>query len=529
MSGHPELLLSDGESEHPVSHTEVTALLQDSNVLSVQPFLRSSNAIKIIKSGRFITAIFFAGTSIIAVMAVPYLTMRSVYYITTRDASASFHEIMRSNNLLFWLFGPTVSILATIAIAPFNMYNAYTLINDMDSQKLKQLATPKGLLKTLLQFWMLLSGIVNGYNTSLAFRDVIGQHTPLENFAHHVAVFIAVIFAGIGDSKTLSHYIYTETTRDLRRLGRGINRVTSFIPESRYSLFSCLSDRARLRNKKLQKIKFALDDLHEICQLGLSYEQLEQFSHVVQRGISVEDNATIQQYFQLLQQGFPKARFVGSEIVGSLFSLLWAYFGNRNSLEYAYVGAESFLNYCGVTNNLVILLLCSFSAFSAFMVGSFLSFFLIRDLFFRELFKSKQFAGIGSIFERVVLPTIPALCMGLVNVILTIMNPQLNPIEMIITATAAVVGATVVSRYGIDNGVRELRGKKDLRRILANVGPALMENIQRMDDEKLSLFYQQIEPFISEFHIFNRRVVNDQARDKNISENNVMTMIGLDT
>ncbi|MGK2864920.1 MAG: hypothetical protein ACSLE0_23510, partial [Chitinophagaceae bacterium] len=90
-----------------IDHTAV-------NLLNEQ---HSRNCISFKKS----VALVATGASVIAVLPVPYLVARSVFYLITRQSEFTFQEMVQQGNVTFWIFGPMAALMATIAIAPFNM------------------------------------------------------------------------------------------------------------------------------------------------------------------------------------------------------------------------------------------------------------------------------------------------------------------------------------------------------------------------------------------------------------------------
>ena len=55
-------------------------------------------------------AIVFSGLSVIAVLPVPYLTLRSISFLVTQQSDLTFNQMMHSDNSWFWFFGPLTAV-----------------------------------------------------------------------------------------------------------------------------------------------------------------------------------------------------------------------------------------------------------------------------------------------------------------------------------------------------------------------------------------------------------------------------------
>jgi hypothetical protein len=503
------------------SQSVIFSLLQDEQALpQILPSGADRVSVAIVpenasqKLNRF-AAIIFSGVSVIAVLPVPYLTLRSISLIVTKKFDLTFSQIMHSDNVCFWIFGPLTSILATLAIAPFNMYNTYKIVRAIDCSKLKKACTVTNGLKTALRLGLMVSGSVNGYNMSVGFHDIFTQESIGAVIAHHSVVTIGVLVAGASEARVVTSFFFKEIPRDLRYMRRGLRKAGKAITVEPSALPLLQSSRSK-RKMILRKLQESSDDLGFICQLGLTAEQVKSFGKIFEQGLEVSERAKVLKYFELLKNDFPVGRFIGSEVVGSILSGVWAYFGNLNVLELAYNGLEGFLEYCGLSAGLLMRLICKTGSYVAYGSSALLSFFLIRDLFFRELFKRESISGVSAFIKRILLPSIPALSYGLLNVILTFLNKSLGPAEIVMVASAAVVGATVVSRYGIDNGVREMTGITDLRRTLANLAPLSMEQFREMDNEQLFAIYDGIKGMLNEIHVMAREHIAQEPEDEAI-------------
>ncbi len=433
--------------------------------------------------------VVFSGSvmAVIAVAVVPYLVMNSVYYLSTHEKTFTFQEMMHSSNAVFWVFGPLTSILATLAIAPFNIYNTYKTIKAVMQQN-KHCMTPCNVLKTVAGIIFLSSGSVNGYNTNAAYRAVISDSRKTVNhlFCGSVTA-IATIFAGLSDARVVIVYFGEDLPRDYRYLKRGVQHSLQKMGCAKQSATSYQSlDRFAL----LEKLQKKLDDFRMISLLALTSREIQAHRSLILQTQWIYDTLSSEAfltYKQLMNKPFPLQRYILSDVVGTGLSATLAYYGNMNVVNYAYLAIITFLEYCELpTDSRITHGFATTFSYIGYVIGMFLSFFLIRDVFFRDISKTIIRADftLRNILTTL-LPLFPAFSFGLLNVILTILNDELSSQDTILVSCAAIIGATVVSRYGIQGGLEEFRGKRDLRRELAGIPNLMMEHYKTLDGDQL--------------------------------------------
>lgn len=457
-------------------------------------------------------AVTAAGISIIAVFAVPFLVMRSVFFLATRAENFTFEEMVNDNEVVFWIFGPSTALLATIAIAPFNMYNAYkTVIN---IQLTKKAFKYPALLRMLSGIFLTFSGAVNGYNTNFTIDDIWPRDSLAKSVLKYPIVSIGVLFAGVSDARVFLDYLIKDLTKDWRYLKRG-SRIAYDIAKKRLPFFHNYQKiplpHKITRKDLLQQIRVNLDDLRTIILLALTDTEINQLKELHEDRSWMHDinSPDAQRYLQLFSKQFPMGRFFGSEIFGSTISGLWAYYGNKNTYEYTFKAVSSFLIYCGLrAENLFLLFTSSITSVMAYITGFFVSFFLIRDLFFRDIFKATTWAEFKQRLPKLLIPLIPALSFGLLNVILSVLNNSLSPLEKVIVSCSAIIGATVVTRYGIEGGIEQIRNRPNVRRELANITDELMIQFSSLGFEEL----QQINDKIAQI----KNSLNEMAKRDNV-------------
>lgn len=439
-----------------------------------------------LKKGLAVTA---AGTSVIAVAAVPYLVLRSVFFLTTKKENFTFEEMIHTNETVFWIFGPMTALLATVAIAPFNMYNAYDTV--VQIRPTSQGLRCSNFMRMISAFFLTFTGSVNGYNTYHALNDVV-QNPTVKQVLQYPLVTISVIFAGVSDARVFLVYLSRDIPTDWRYLSRGVKQLANLAKQN-ISLFRNSSrgrDRLMELTKKnlLNAIRNTLDDLRMKILLQLSDTDISRLKYLCEdrQWIAEQSSVEFQKYMTIAAVKFPLARFIGSEVFGSTISGLLAYYGNQNTYAYTALAVNSFLEYCFATNENSFLNFISGSiSVISYFTGFFVSFFLIRDLFFRDIFKTTTKEDLKNRLPQLIIPLIPAFSFGLLNVILTALNENLSPVDKVLVALAAIMGATVVTRYGIEGGIEQIRGRPNVRRELAGITDTLMERFVSLPYEEL--------------------------------------------
>jgi hypothetical protein len=445
-------------------------------------------------------AIAATATSVIAVMPVPYLVLRSVFYLVTRNSQFTFKEMIITNRVVFWVFGPASAILATVAIAPFNMVNAYNTV--INIQFTREGMHGRTFLKMLSGFFLTFTGAVNAYNINYALNDILQNHNTTKKILSIPCVSVGFLFAGISDARVFLIYSVKEIPQDYRYVKRGLKTSANQIMTcSFFKTQPVIHTTEKLtRRELLDQLRSKLDDLRIIILLSLTDIEINQFKHLPDASQWVNDrnSAEFKQYIQIFNKRFPWGRFLGSEVLGSTLSGLFGYYGNKNTYEYTYKALSDFLVYCGLSSENYFLLFSGYaSAIISYITGFLVSFFLIRDLFFRDLFKITSLDEFKQRLPKLLISLIPALSFGLLNVILTALNDSLSPINKIIVSCAAVIGATVVTRYGIEGGIDQLRNSPNIRRELANITDKLMNSFIFLNYEELREINTQFSKIIN--------------------------------
>jgi hypothetical protein len=462
-----------------VEEIEVQPLMQR-NVAVHVPTTLSTQAITTRQVVKKILALSGSCISIVAVLPVPYLVARSVYYLLTKEERFTFAEMIRTNKLEFWLLGPATAGLATIAIAPFNAYNTYkTIANCELDQRCLSLGR---LISGLGGLLFLSSGMVNGYNMNYLCNDVIPYDSLAKRIAQYSLVSIGILFAGISEGRATLSYLQQDVPYRLRYVKRGINCSVSGI-----GLFR-MSNQQPARKQLLAKLQAKLDDVKTICLLGLTDTELMQYAHLIDELKQVDTLArpALIELLAMSKKPFPSIRFACSEIIGTGLAGGLAYLGNQNVLNYAHEALVEFEHFCGLADDNILLQIINFVLPKlGYTVGFMLSLFLIQDLFFRDVLKATTGKEFLQRFFKLIIPLFPAFSFGLLNVILTALNTHLSPMEKTLVSLAAIIGATVVSRYGIEGGIEEVLGRGNPRRELANLTTSVMEKLQRWDRGQL--------------------------------------------
>lgn len=459
-----------------------------------QPFTQINNTaperpilLTLANSLKQILALSGAGISVVAVLPVPYLVLRSVYFLFSQEEQFSFAEMWQANKIGFWLLGPATASLAMIAIAPFNAYNTYKTIAHTELNR--HCLSLKQLLISLGGLLFLSSGMVNGYNMNFLCNDVLPYDSVAKRMAQYSLVSIGTLFAGISEGKATLAYLQQDLPYRFRYVKRSLHWGGS-----RIGLFGT-TNRQPSYQQLLTQLQAKLDDVKTICLLGLTDTELKQYTYLIDElkpDHSLKRDALID-LLMISKKPFPKLRFIGSELVGTMLAAGLAYLGNQNVLNYAHAALVTFEHFCGLDDANILLQIINFSLPKiGYIVGFMLSLFLIQDLFFRDILKattSKEW--LQNSFKLLFL--IPAFSYGLLNVILTALNTTLSPIEKILVALAAIIGATVVSRYGIEGSCEEILGRGRPRRELANLTSKVAEQLIKLDYRQLLGLNQYLE------------------------------------
>lgn len=479
-------MFSRGVKMHKLSSEEgLRNPVTGQQILQVQHFSESNDK----KSNTCNKLIIFSGAilSVVAVAPVPYLVLRSVYYLTSKEKKFTFNEIMHTSDAVFWAFGPLAAFLATLAIAPFNVYNTHKTIKQA-FKKYGSYFTPVNLIKTAAGIVFLSSGSVNGYNTNAAIKDVItsSDSIPSQIF-RDFNVFIATTLAGLADARVVMVYLTQDIPRDYRYLCRGL----SYLLRKSSPRLIINNSYARIdRVVLLKKLRQKFDDFHNIALLGLTNAEIQANKRLIDSTEWIVQNVSeeLTQYIDLMNRHrFPKKRFLISDGLGSIASAAMTYYGNLNVVNYAYLAITQFFDYCHLPKQRPESnAFANIFSYVGYIIGMLVGFFLIRDLFFRDVCKNIIKSDL-TLRKAVIalLPLIPAFSYGLLNVILTISNDSLSSDETILISCAAILGATVVSRYGIEGGLEEFRGHRNLRRELAALPDKMMKHYETLEMEDL--------------------------------------------
>ncbi len=433
-------------------------LLEDSSVLEERSPRENRGSTMLNMRFVLMPAVLF---SIIAVLPVPYLVFKSIYLLTHHNEEDSFHEMIKTNNILFWAFGPLASLLATLAVAPFNIYNTYKTVVDfrgnqfsMRSLNLRQIPY---LVVRALAFSF---GVVNGYNMALAYNDVVISRSLFSTIFRAFVVGVATIFAGL-DSRVVFDKFKQEAPQD----GRYAKRAVRFIA-AKCSLFSPVpSQEFRLVNE-MQFSEKDCDDHRQILIYGKSYADLISHRFLLENNdwIADPDSESFQNYLTLIKDDFPLWRYLGGDVLGGALSLALSVFNAFNTWNYARKATLNFFEYLGLDQDGEALQVVGVAtALISSVVSVLMSFYLIRDLFFRDIFKKPDCSHFGKKLAIKVGTLIPALCFALLNVALTLMNDSLDSTTKLLVSLSAILGSTTVLRYSIEGALEEWSGHSDLR------------------------------------------------------------------
>lgn len=401
------------------------------------------------RGGRSVKVLATIGSalSVAAVLPVPYLVFKSVYILDGGDAEDSFHEILDNADAMFWLFGPLASLLGTLAVAPFNIYNTYRTVRDFElgsgySVSVKDM--PYYFVRALAFSF----GLVNGYNMALAYNDVIQPASIFARITRAMIVANATLFAGL-DSRVIFDKFRQETPQDWRYFKRAVAKIRSY--------FSF--------NIPAMTAIEQCDDHRQIILYALTDRELHQHRSV----LDSENSSELAVGNIVANHPFPTARFLLGDIVGGVAAFGLSAFNSLNTWSYTHKSIGGFLSYTGLSSdNVGAKVITNTATVSSTLVSIFMSFFLIRDLFFRDIAKNVECHDIGKQSAVKLLTLVPALCFALLNVALTMGNDELSPTVKLLVSIAAILGSTTVLRYGIEGGVEEWRGRKNLRREMAD-------------------------------------------------------------
>lgn len=410
--------------------------------------------------------------SVMAALPVPYLVFKSIYLLTHRDEDVSFHDMIKTDRVLFWVLGPVASVLAMLAVAPFNMYNTYKTLSDFRHHQFSMRSLSLRQIPYLIMRLMAFSfGVVNGYNMALAYNDVVGAGSVFSKFCRALTVAIATIFAGL-DSRVVFDKFRQESPQDWRYSKRAAKYLGS-----RCGFFSAAIDSPRLVGS-VEFSEEACDDHRQILFYGKSFSDLVLNKSLVVDTAWLTDRRleSFQTYSAFIKDDFPVWRYLAGDVLGGVLSLSLSVFNAFNTWNYARKATINFFEYLGVAQESNGLLVAGTgTAFVSSVVSVLMSFYLTRDLFFRDLFKNSDYSHLGKKLAVKVGTLIPALCFALLNVALTFMNDSLNPTTKILVSAAAILGSTTVLRYGIEGGLQAWRGHVDLRREFAKIPQKISE------------------------------------------------------
>lgn len=430
-------------------------------------------------------AVTSAAVSIVATLPVPYLVSRSVYYLVTGESEFPFSMMLTSNSVAFWVFGPAATIISFVAIAPFNSYNAYKVVTGISVAGTCDalLKMSKFVLGTLLGS----SGTVTAYIINDGYIDIVSSTEKTSNIIRYIMVGVGLFYAGSGDARICLDNFSKQLPRDYRYVRRGTEKFSQLVL-GRPSFFNAKCRLGDRRSQLLAKLNEAIDDIKTKVNFSLKTEDLEFFAELLEDSAWTDTNfmGSMQDYFSINKKKFPTARFMGSEIVGSIFSGLLSFYATRNTFDYCKLAVMGFLNFIGFgENSYLSLVLANALPYTAYFSVFTVSFYLTRIVFFREVLKPTSFSAVKKNLPHVILTLFPSLSVGLLNVILTVLNDALTPTNKLLVAISSVILTTVSSRYGIEGGITELLGKVDERDALFVLGDLVEKKLEYFSTEQL--------------------------------------------
>lgn len=420
--------------------------------------------------------------SIVAALPVPYLVFKSLYLLTHHNQNISYHEMIKTNNILFWIFGPLASIIATLAVAPFNMYNTYKTVTSFKNTNFSaQSLTFSQIPYAVVRILALSFGIVNGYNMFIAYNDVVCSRVLISIIIRVFVVTIAIIFAGL-DSRVAINKFAQEAPQDWRYFKRLLNYVTdtkhtgnNFSPIST-TTYNSIQEFKLVNNNVFSKEE--CDDQRQIIIYGKPYVELITHHSLIDNTdwIRYTNSQTFQNYLLFINDDFPIWRYFAGDVFGSILSLILGIFNSFNAWNYAQIATINFLTSIGINkHNVMLQIIAKSTALITSIISILMSFYLIRDLFFRNIFKKSNHKYNYKNIMMKVFTLIPALCFALLNVAMTIMNDSIDSTTKLFVSISAVLGSTTVLRYSIEGALEEWRGgEKDLRKQFAKIPERLI-------------------------------------------------------
>ena len=426
---------------------------------------------------------------IVAALPVPYLVFKSVYFLTTDQQNTPFHEMINDKNGAFWALGPAISFLALLAVAPFNVYNFYRSIKSIKNTEfsLRNIHC-KSTVLFLVRILALSFGFVNGYNLALAYNDVATEHSSIgSQILRGILVGIATLLAGI-DSRVAISGFKEEVPRDFRFLKYGFYRLKNRVQLS--TGHTRLLENAR--SEMLYDLRKQCDKYRMIALFELDEFVIERSRNLIMNNDWIEDSASseFQAYLSLMDRAFPVRRYFASEVIGSLIALTFALINSVNTWSYTQNAVTGFMGYLGSKKeNTGIQAAAIFFSIISTSVGLSMSFFMIRDLFFRDIMKPMTCHKLLPRTLKNFALLIPALSFALLNVALTFMNKDLSTTTKTIVSIFSVLSAAVVLRYAIEGGLQEWRGHCNLRRELAKIPEKIMTHAKILPDSELTAYH----------------------------------------
>lgn len=428
---------------------------------------------------------------IIAALPVPYLVFKSVYFLTINQKNTPFHEMINNQNVGFWALGPIISFLALLAVAPFNVYNFYRSIKSIKNTEfsLRNIHC-KSTVLFLVRILALSFGFVNGYNLALAYNDVATDHSSIgSQILRGILVGIATLLAGI-DSRVAIAGFKEEVPRDFRFLKYGFYHLRNRVQLNAHSR---LLDNTR--SNMLQELRKKCDNYRIIALLGLDDQEITMARDLIMNTDWIGDNSLpeFQRFLALMNKPFPIWRYLASEVIGASIALVFALINSINTWTYTQNAVTGFMGYLGTTKeNTAIHVAAVFFSLISTSIGLGMSFFMIRDLFFRDITKPLTTKELLPRTLKTFALLIPALSFSLLNVALTFMNKELSPSTKVIVSIFSVLSATVVLRYAIEGGLQEWKGHCNLRRELAKIPEKIMMHAKTLPYTELSAYHAAV-------------------------------------
>jgi|GEM_PF-3202930 hypothetical protein len=245
-------------------------------------------------------------------------------------------------------------------------------------------------------------------------------------------------------------------------------------------------------------------------QAALLSETLKQIKSKLKEGgdFTQEDICEVTEIyanFMTQHRDLPWHKSAFSYLSTLVLSPILAYFGNRNVYDDGYLGFSNLFNSIAgaelfgfsplsfLKDSAFIEWASTFFAADAFAYNVAVWFFLQRTEVFQKTIRWFSHEDADSRLAYALSILLPAFCVGLTNVVITLGNNSLDPATKAIVGLASVLGTSALCVNGLGGNINNILEVPNYLEFHKGLSEALMETFERLDDKDLEPVFNIIQ------------------------------------